>query len=432
MKINVNKFIESSLFQTAGVYTIASIVNSAIPFFLLPILTRYLTESDYGIVSMFGVMVNFIGPFIGLSVIGSIGRIYYEQETIDLKVYIANCMYILFASTGIICALFLILGNWISSIMLIPYELIWFGVAVSMMNFITSTVLILLQLKVQPVKYGLFQVIQTTINAGLSVILVVIYAFSWKGRIIAQFLSLVVATSIASCMLFKNKWLKFEFNMEYTKKALRFGIPLIPHTLGAVIMTMTDRLFITKMVGIEATGVYSVGFQIGMIINILTVAFNQAYSPWLFARLKENLYEVKVKIVKLTYVYFGIVLLMAGSLSLIAPWFLSFFVGERFGGSSIFVLWIALGYAFNGMYFMVTNYIFYVQKTSILAKITFFSACLNVLLNYFFIRLFGAIGAAQATSVIYFIQFLLTWIMSARVYKMPWKAVLVRQNIANR
>ena len=70
---------------------------------------------------------------------------------------------------------------------------------------------------------------------------------------------------------------------------------------------------------------------------------------------------------------------------------------------------------------MVTNYIFYAEKTSILAKITFFSASLNVVLNYFFIKKFVAIVAAQATSVIYFIQFLLTWLLSAKVYKMPWR-----------
>jgi Na+-driven multidrug efflux pump len=49
-------------------------------------------------------------------------------------------------------------------------------------------------------------------------------------------------------------------------------------------------------------------------------------------------------------------------------------------------------------------------------------------LNYFFINAFGAIGAAQATSVVFFIKFILVWVLSAKVHKMPWKDVLLRRS----
>jgi len=69
---------------------------------------------------------------------------------------------------------------------------------------------------------------------------------------------------------------------------------------------------------------------------------------------------------------------------------------------------------------MVVNYIFYVKKTYILAWVTFFSAGINIILNYFFIKANGAIGAAQATTITFFVQFIIVWILSAKVYKMPW------------
>jgi len=72
------------------------------------------------------------------------------------------------------------------------------------------------------------------------------------------------------------------------------------------------------------------------------------------------------------------------------------------------------------MYLMVVNYIFFVEKTHILAWITFFCALLNILFSYVFIRLNGAIGAAQAVCLTSLIAFILTWILSNRVYKMPW------------
>ena len=69
---------------------------------------------------------------------------------------------------------------------------------------------------------------------------------------------------------------------------------------------------------------------------------------------------------------------------------------------------------------MIVGYIFYIKKTHMLAWITFFSASINVVLNYFLIKINGAIGAAQATTITFFVRFILTWTSSVRIYKMPW------------
>ena len=66
------RVIKSSLFQSAFIYTLTRAINSAIPFFLMPVLTRYLTPVDYGIVAMFGVLLSFVASFTGLSIHGAI------------------------------------------------------------------------------------------------------------------------------------------------------------------------------------------------------------------------------------------------------------------------------------------------------------------------------------------------------------------------
>ncbi|GAG28587.1 unnamed protein product, partial [marine sediment metagenome] len=203
--------------------------------------------------------------------------------------------------------------------------------------------------------------------------------------------------------------------------ALFFGVPLIPHALGGWIVTSIDRIFINSMVGVAATGLYSVGYSVGMIIGLLAHSFNLAWSPFLYEKLKENNYSTKMKIVKFTYLYDIGIVFLALALSFIAPYFLKFFVSRNFYFAYKYVLWIALGYAFQGMYFMVVNYIFYVKKTYILAWVTFTSAGVNIVLNYFFIKANGAIGAAQATTITFFVQFIMVWVLSAKVYKMPWK-----------
>ena len=41
-------------------------------------------------------------------------------------------------------------------------------------------------------------------------------------------------------------------------------------------------------------------------------------------------------------------------------------------------------------------------------------------LSYFFIKENGSIGAAQATTISFFITFILVWLLSSKLYPMPW------------
>lgn len=46
---------------------------------------------------------------------------------------------------------------------------------------------------------------------------------------------------------------------------------------------------------------------------------------------------------------------------------------------------------------------------------------INLISSYFLIIWNGAIiGAAQGTMIAFFLSFLMTWLLSAKVYKMPW------------
>lgn len=427
MKKPLYMITQNSLVKNTGIYTLTSIINAAIPFFLLPILTRYLTPEDYGIVSMFTLLTAVVSPFIGIRVNSAISRTYYDREDTNLWEYVFNCIVLVIINTMIFSLIFYFIAEPIFKMTSFPTKSLWMVIVFAFSQIIVNILLSLWQVQKKAMFYGLFNNIKTLINFVLSVIFVVLLGLGWMGRIYGQLVAYAIFAVFAFIILIRNKWMKFTFNKQYIRHALRFGVPLIPHDLSSTIISMTDRFFITNMVGVAATGIYTVGDQIGSIINLLAFSFNNAYIPWIYERLKKNEYTTKLKIVKFTYLYFIGIFALAFILGLIAPMFLDFFIGESFNESSIYVIWVALGYAFNGMYLMVVNYVFYAQKNSILAMVTFFTAIINIILNYFFIKTFGAVGAAQATTVVYAIKFMLVWVLSARICKMPWLDVLFKK-----
>ena len=414
------RVIKSSLFQSAFIYTLTRAINSAIPFFLMPVLTRYLTPVDYGIVAMFGVLLSFVAPFTGLSIHGAIARQYYDRDEVHMPLYVSNCLLILLSSTLIVGVIFYLLAEPISRIASFPMQWMWAVIIVSAAQFINQINLTLWQVQVKPIPYGIYQIAQTIVNLGFTLWFVVGLGMDWQGRIQAQVIAFGAFAIFGLFLLYHNGWIRLKVDKDYIKNALNFGVPLIPHALSGTIKTMVDRVMITSMVSVASTGLYSVGFQIGMIIGILEDSFNRAYVPWLYERLKRDQYNEKIMIVKLTYAYFAVIICLALALGAIAPWFLSFFVGPQFAGSGQFVLWIAVGFAFNGMYKMVVNYIFYMRKTYILAWVTFSTAIVSIVINYFAIKYLGAIGAAYTYALVGFITFLLVWLLSSRVYAMPW------------
>ena len=360
-------------------------------------MTRYLSPTDYGIVATFKVLLTVVVVFVGMSMHGAINVNYFKLKKEELRGYIGNVFIILFTNFILIFIVVFFLKYYLSISTKFPEK--WLPIIA----------IIALCQSIFAVNLGLWQVEQVTLVWG------------WQGRLLGVIITSIVYGIISIFVIIKRKYITLSFNKKYIKDALFFGVPLIPHALGGWIVTSIDRIFINSMVGVAATGLYSVGYSVGMIIGLLAHSFNLAWSPFLYEKLKENNYSTKIKIVKFTYLYDIGIVFLALALSFIAPYFLKFFVSRNFYFAYKYVLWIALGYAFQGMYFMVVNYIFYVKKTYILAWVTFTSAGINIVLNYFFIKANGAIGAAQATTITFFVQFIMVWILSAKVYKMPWK-----------
>ena len=410
----------SSLAKSSGIYTISSFVNAAIPLLLLPILTRRLTPADYGVVAMFQIAVNVIYPFIGMNLEGSISRKYYDKEESDFPSYIGSCFVLVACSFIIVTVLFWINLNYIQTIVKIPELWLKYILIVAACQFITAVILVTYQVRVQPIKYGILQILQSILNVGLTVLLVVVLNKTWDGRLEAQIITGALIAIVSLIILVFTKQIRLNVKKKHIQHALKFGMPLIPHAIGGMFFTAIDRFFLTNLVGLEQTGNYTVAYQLGAIVSLITVSFNNAYVPWLFENLNKNNILIKLKIVKFTYLYF--ILLIAGALCLLLmfPFLIKIFVSSTFNSINTYSVFIVFGFVFQGMYFMVTNYITYAEKTYILAVITISIGLLKIPITYFSIVWYGAAGASISYFITFFIFFIATWILSARVFKMPW------------
>lgn len=417
--------ISKELMKSASIYTGSNILTSAIPFLLLPILTRVLSPADYGIVAMFGIMVSIFAAFTGLNTHGAISIRFFEQERIYLPQYVASCLLILLLSTSVVLLCTYLFKGVLASLSSVPEEWLMIAVLVAAMQFVVLVRLSLWQVSKQAWKYGAMQVGQSGLNSGLSLWFILVVGLAWEGRTLAIVIASPIVLIIAFTSLWRDGLIRSSINLKYIKDALRFGVPLIPHTLGALLIAAIDRIMVTNLLDVSQTGVFTVALQIGMVLSLLTGAFNQAYAPWLFKHLKSRDGAQKIQIVRYTYLYFVVVGCIALTLGQLAPVILSVLVGKDFRAGASIVITVAAGFAFGGMYYMVTNYIFFAGATARLAFITLTSGVINVVITYLLISKHGLAGAGYGFMISQAVLFLGTWFLAHRVYPMPWKKALI-------
>ena len=409
-----------NLFRNIFSFSFFNILSAATPFLLLPLLTSVLSSEGYGLVAMFTIVVSFLLPLAGFSVNAAITRQYYFLSELELKIYISNCIYILISSVFFLIAILLIFGNLFFFVTKLPPSWLFKAILIATFTFGHSILLILWQVKNKPILYGIFQVLNSFLNLAITFIFIKYYNLGWEGRLNAWLISSAIMFCLVLIILYFQKMLFAKLEKDKIKHALSYGIPLIPHAIGGLFIALSDRLIINNILSIHAAGIYTVAFQLASILGVLMNALNTAFVPWLFENLKSNCEIKKQKIVTLTYLIFLGIIFAIFFGNFIINLLFSYFIDNKFLESKQYILILLFAFGFNGMYLMVTNYLFFIEKTSLLAKSTFLISLLNIPLCFFFTKWYGLSGATYATAISYCLLFFITWFFSARYFKMPW------------
>lgn len=420
----LNKIFKHPLFKSSLIYTLCDALNKAVPFLVLPLLSYYLTPGDYGLVANFNILLAIATILIALSVEGVISINYYKVSKVILAKYIYNSIVLNILITLFItfCAFFL--KVYIFNYFKITFDYVVWVVIMAFATTMTTLNLALWRLEEKSLKFGIYQISQTVVNIGISLLLVITLKMGWMGRINGIIIATLLFGVFSIFLLWKRGYLKRNFDKAFITAILAFGLPLIPHSLSMWIRSGIDRMYITNFYGEAQTGLYATGFQFGIMVSFLILAFNNAFVPFLYKNLSEPdniiLDSNKKNIRKITYLGMICLIVVSVIFYFISIFILNHFFNSDYSGAAVFILWAIIAQVFQGFYLFFVNYIFFVKKTNSLAIITFSCSLIQVILSYFFIKELGPIGGAYSTVIVSAINFLAVVWLSNNVYKMNW------------
>lgn len=421
MKLEIN----SKLFSSTLLYVGTDIINKAMPFLILPIITKYLSPAEFGIVSNYILLITVFVLLIGLSSDGAISADFYKLSKIRLKAYISNASQIIALTTLILFLIISVGYNYLFSFTSVPYKFQAIALISAMFQIFSSINLTIWRLEGHSFSFGLFQICQTALNVIISLIFIILLQKGWEGRADGYSYSIIIFGIISLIILYRKDYLSIvKPNKYYIYKLLLFGVPLIPHTVGIWIRTGVDRFLINKFVGEYAVGVFSTSIQFGLFFSFISVAFNNAFIPYLFKNLSSkkeaNSLVVDKNIVHLTYKVGLAYVILSVLLIFVSNFAINFLLPASYSESVEYIPYVIITQMFQGFYMLIGNYIFYAKKTKPLAIISISIAIFHVILCYFLVINFQTIGAGYAAVISAFINFVAVWWLSNRVYPMPW------------
>ncbi len=410
---------DHSLTRQSSIYIGAAAVNAVVPFAVFPILTRWLGPEGFGTVGSLMALISVSAILVGLNTHAQINVTYFRDGPASLPGQTGASLGVL-ALTGVLLLLGLQLNaGWIVAATGISSAWLWTIAVSACGQFVVAATLSVWQSKGLAWHYGATQIGYTVLWASLSLLLIGL-GMGWTGRALGQSFAAIISTILCIVLLTKTGSLSWNFRRWPIGSALRFGLPLVPHSLAGIAMSTVDRLALSSSVGSSATGHYFAAFQIASVLSMLGAALNQAWIPWMYSRLARKDEASKMEVVRATYWISGLLLAIAVLMIVGAVPIVRIVAGPRYDESAGILLFLAPAAAFMAMYYLVVGYLFYAGRTGLLSVITLTVALVQIALILSLVHQKGAKGIALAVLVSSIIYWAATALMANLVFPMPW------------
>jgi len=410
--------------KSSGEYFITTIINQAIPFLILPILTRYLSPAEYGSFALFSFYLAISNSLAGISIPTVISKYFFNSEKKYMAEIIGNSILIVGILSLIVALLILVIYPFAHSFLDLP--LLWLLIIpLASFSFIVFNMgLNVMQNSKKVLLFGKHTIGNTVVNILVSIVLVVVLLWGWYGRALGIIISYFISAIISFYYLKKQGYISFKFSKDVSKNILRVVIPLIPNSFQVTIISQVGIFFLQYYYTKDLLGLYSIGFQIAVMIQLLVTTLSMSWGPFLFEQLsKENLIN-KLYLTRLIYALAGVLVAGVLFIDFTSGLILKIMTTPDYYGALEFIPWFTLGFLFYGIYVFIYPILIKHEKQRYISMITFLNMFIMIVFNILFVKIFGYIGVAYAYCLTYFLMFLAFFWKAQKVMPLPWLKAL--------
>ncbi len=410
--------------RMSGGYFVPTVINNALPFLFLPILTRYLLPRDYANVSLFITYVAIATSLSAPALTAFMSNRFFDRPR-EHVARIVGCSFVVAGlfTVGLLglVAVFAVAFPRLSGLsftwlLMVPVTAFTYSLFQVTLGVVRNQKKVLV--------FGLHQVTNTLVNFLASVLFVAVLLAGWQGRVYGIIIANALSAAVSLWYLARNGFLSFNFDRKLTGEVARFALTLVLDSSYTVVACQLGFLLMQYYYGKELLGVYSVGYNIANAVLILAATLNLSLTPFLFEQLSVSTVVNRRYIVRMLYANILVVVLGAGLVWLAAGVILRLMTTPAYYPARQFVPALAAGLGFAGMTLFIKPVLIRFGQQGYVGLVAGANLALLLAASYAFSRWFGYMGIAYAFGLSTLLMLALLLARAQAVFRLPWLGAL--------
>jgi len=400
-----------------AIYSVGSVARQLVGFVMLPIYTRLLSPSDYGVVALLAIMVAILELVLGARFAQAVPKFYFDSKN---KAYRNSVVSTALMSTAVVSAagVFIVAANsaGLSGILFGSEEYSDY-VAIYAALLLTIAVehygLTYIRLRNQAILFVTVSLLKLVAQLSLNIWLVVVLEMGVAGVVYAAVGSSAVFAIGSAIFVYANVGLKFDWPV--CLRFLKFSWPLWIAGGGALYVSSVGPYLIRTVDGLAAVGLYQIAHRFSSLISVLGW---EPFSQW-WQTERFQIYSAEGANSKKFAAVFdlaaGLLCTVAVAVAIFGVPVIRLIAAPAFHDAAFALPWLALAQVFSSLAVFMNFSFLVTEKTGNITLLRAVAAALITVGVTVGVSVSGFIGAAVALCSCNLVMALLTYVRAKTV-----------------
>jgi len=424
--------------QTA-IYGISSIFGRFLNYLLVPLYTYYFSAAEYGVVSEFYAYAGFFSVLLLFGFETGYFRFRDKDHTGKDVAYSTALIFVVLVNLGFFLTILLVNTRLSAALNYANHpEYVLCFTLILILDAIASIPFARLRAEDRAFRFAGIKLIEILTTVLLSLFFIIycpkVYAEnpqSWIALIYFPEIGIgyiFIANLIASIFKFlllapQLKGLAWGFDRQLFGRMIRYSLPMVVIGFAGIINEMLDRALLKYLLpydsqtNMKMLGIYSACYKLSILMTLFIQAFRYAAEPFFFAYSdKSDARTIYAKVLKFFVIFCVFIFLLV---TLFIDFF-KYFLGDEFRAGLEVVPILLLANLFLGIYVNLSIWYKLTDRTLMGAFVSLAGAGLTIVLNVWWIPVYGFVGSAWATLACYAGMAIVSYLLGRRYYPVAY------------
>lgn len=403
----------STLLRQVSLYGVFTILRRGLNVALTPLYTHYLPPADFGVLEILNLSA-WLASIIGACKVDAAFYRYYVAEKTDdgrARIFGASLLLTLLISSVIVFGAIAVMP-WLTAEVSqerhIPTVDFWIIGLATWLDLATLVPLAYCRITDRVGFVGFVSLTQALVSGVLGIVGVVWLGLGYRGVILANLAATSAAALICLTLVMRTQ---IRFTLSPTRVLLKYGLPMFPGTLFMYVLGSADRFVLARFTSFGDVGVYAVAAKFALAVNLIIMGpFGEMWAAnqyRLHSSGDHRLYQ------RTALTYLAVLFLFVLGVAYFSYDFVMLALAPSYRDAATIIPVLVFGVALWGLVpTLDLGSLVVPGKTWIRSAATGAAAAANVAVNFLLVPHVGALGAACASVVGFFVLAGVTGLLS--------------------